>query len=73
MLCVSVVVSLFIFSRPTTRRLMFGECACGQCVMDLRRDPWFKQRYNPHAQLLLTKKNSVLSNALYLWWQVRVK
>nr|XP_055075275.1 CMP-N-acetylneuraminate-beta-galactosamide-alpha-2,3-sialyltransferase 1-like [Misgurnus anguillicaudatus] len=67
--CVSVIVCLFIFSRPLTQRLMFGECACHQCVMDLRHDTWFRQRFSPHTQPLLTKKNSVLSKALYLWWQ----
>ncbi|RXN17018.1 CMP-N-acetylneuraminate-beta-galactosamide-alpha-2,3-sialyltransferase 1-like protein [Labeo rohita] len=39
------------------------------CVTDVTRDTWFQNRYDPYAQPLLTKKNCMLSNALYWWWQ----
>uniref|UniRef100_A0A8C1S4T5 CMP-N-acetylneuraminate-beta-galactosamide-alpha-2,3-sialyltransferase 1 n=1 Tax=Cyprinus carpio TaxID=7962 RepID=A0A8C1S4T5_CYPCA len=68
-LSVSVVICVFIFSRPSVQRLLFGACACGQCVSDIAHDPWFQQRYDPYAQPLLTKKNCILSNTLYWWWQ----
>lgn len=71
-LSVSVVICVFIFSRPSVQRLLFGACACGQCVSDIAHDPWFQQRYDPYAQPLLTKKNCILSNTLYWWWQVSV-
>lgn len=69
-LSVSVVICVFIFSRPSVQRLLFGACACGQCVSDIAHDTWFQKHYDPYAQPLLTKKNSKLSNALYWWWQV---
>uniref|UniRef100_A0A8C1KB65 CMP-N-acetylneuraminate-beta-galactosamide-alpha-2,3-sialyltransferase 1 n=1 Tax=Cyprinus carpio TaxID=7962 RepID=A0A8C1KB65_CYPCA len=65
----TVVICVFIFSRPSVQRLLFGACACGQCVSDIAHDPWFQQRYDPYAQPLLTKKNCILSNTLYWWWQ----
>ncbi|XP_051519241.1 CMP-N-acetylneuraminate-beta-galactosamide-alpha-2,3-sialyltransferase 1-like [Myxocyprinus asiaticus] len=68
-LTVSVIIVLFIISQSTIRQLIFGACACGQCVMDLTRDTWFRQRFNPRVQPLLTPKNSVLSDSLYRWWQ----
>ncbi|XDV34313.1 hypothetical protein PO909_004482 [Leuciscus waleckii] len=68
-LSVSVIICLFIISRPSVQRHIFGACACGQCVLDLTHDTWFQQHYDPYTQPLLTKKNSKLSNALYWWWQ----
>lgn len=71
-LSVSVVICVFIFSRASVQRLLFGACACSPCVSDIAHDTWFQQRYDPYAQPLLTKDNCILSNALYWWWQVSV-
>ncbi len=69
-LSVSVVICVFIFSRPSVQRLLFGACACGQCMSDIAHDTWFQKHFDPYAQPLLTKHNCILSNALYWWWQV---
>ncbi|XP_056336044.1 CMP-N-acetylneuraminate-beta-galactosamide-alpha-2,3-sialyltransferase 1 [Danio aesculapii] len=68
-LSVSVIICLFIFSQPSIQRQFFGACACGQCVADIFHDTWFRLHYDPNIELLLTKKNSILSDALYRWWQ----
>ncbi|KAJ8273297.1 hypothetical protein GJAV_G00099950 [Gymnothorax javanicus] len=44
-------------------------CACSQCISVENEDPWFMERFNQSIPPLMSKKNSILSEDTYKWWQ----
>jgi hypothetical protein len=48
-----------------------GQCGCRQCMTELEDDPWFTERFNLSVHPLLSRRNSLLTNDTYRWWQVR--
>lgn len=48
-----------------------GQCGCRQCMTELEDDPWFTERFNLSVHPLMSRKNSLLTDDTYHWWQVR--
>ncbi|XP_035613219.1 CMP-N-acetylneuraminate-beta-galactosamide-alpha-2,3-sialyltransferase 1-like [Oncorhynchus keta] len=46
-----------------------GQCGCRQCMTELEDDPWFTERFNLSVHPLLSRRNSLLTNDTYRWWQ----
>ncbi|KAG9355469.1 hypothetical protein JZ751_000307 [Albula glossodonta] len=55
--------------RFTDTVLSKGLCACTRCITVEDEDPWFMERFNQSVAPLMSKKNSVLSEDTYRWWQ----
>ncbi|XP_048849170.1 CMP-N-acetylneuraminate-beta-galactosamide-alpha-2,3-sialyltransferase 1-like isoform X2 [Brienomyrus brachyistius] len=45
-----------------------GPCACATCITEMD-DDWFSEHFNQSIQPLLSRKNSLLSEDTYNWWQ----
>ncbi|XP_064836234.1 CMP-N-acetylneuraminate-beta-galactosamide-alpha-2,3-sialyltransferase 1-like [Oncorhynchus masou masou] len=64
--------SLYFFKYATSKSDSFfsnGQCGCRQCMTELEDDPWFTERFNLSVHPLLSKRNSLLTNDTYRWWQ----
>ncbi|XP_030644855.1 CMP-N-acetylneuraminate-beta-galactosamide-alpha-2,3-sialyltransferase 1 [Chanos chanos] len=46
-----------------------GACACRHCMTEADDDPWFTERFNQSFHPLLSKRNSLLTEDTYRWWQ----
>ncbi|KAJ8267552.1 hypothetical protein COCON_G00127240 [Conger conger] len=44
-------------------------CACSQCISVEDEDPWLMEHFNQSMTPLMSKKNSMLSEDTYKWWQ----
>ncbi|XP_061112019.1 CMP-N-acetylneuraminate-beta-galactosamide-alpha-2,3-sialyltransferase 1-like [Conger conger] len=51
--------------KPVSKAL----CACSQCISVEDEDPWFMGRFKKSIPPLMSKKNSILSEGTYKWWQ----
>ncbi|XP_041739696.1 CMP-N-acetylneuraminate-beta-galactosamide-alpha-2,3-sialyltransferase 1 isoform X2 [Coregonus clupeaformis] len=48
-----------------------GQCGCRQCMTELEDDPWFIERFNRSVPPLMSRKNSLLTDDTYHWWQLQ--
>ncbi|KAL0962200.1 hypothetical protein UPYG_G00337030 [Umbra pygmaea] len=46
-----------------------GQCGCRHCMTELEDDAWFTERLNLSIHPLLTRRNSLLTEDTYRWWQ----
>ncbi|XP_055750083.1 CMP-N-acetylneuraminate-beta-galactosamide-alpha-2,3-sialyltransferase 1-like [Salvelinus fontinalis] len=46
-----------------------GQCGCRECMTELEDDPWFTERFNLSVHPLMSRRNSLLTNDTYHWWQ----
>ncbi|XP_029591088.1 CMP-N-acetylneuraminate-beta-galactosamide-alpha-2,3-sialyltransferase 1 isoform X1 [Salmo trutta] len=46
-----------------------GQCGCRQCMTELEDDPWFTERFNQSVHPLMSRRNSLLTDDTYHWWQ----
>ncbi|XP_051519214.1 CMP-N-acetylneuraminate-beta-galactosamide-alpha-2,3-sialyltransferase 1-like isoform X2 [Myxocyprinus asiaticus] len=79
----AVTFSMFVFSytlrEPSLFRSALGlgesACACHRCITHLHDnnddedDGWFMERFNQSFHPLMSRKNSVLTDDTYRWWQ----
>ncbi|XP_070996270.1 CMP-N-acetylneuraminate-beta-galactosamide-alpha-2,3-sialyltransferase 1-like isoform X2 [Oncorhynchus clarkii lewisi] len=64
--------SLYFFKYAIRKSDIFfsnGQCGCRQCMTELEDDPWFTERFNLSVHPLLSRRNSLLTNDTYRWWQ----
>ncbi|XP_024251379.1 CMP-N-acetylneuraminate-beta-galactosamide-alpha-2,3-sialyltransferase 1 isoform X1 [Oncorhynchus tshawytscha] len=64
--------SLYFFKYAIRKSDSFfsnGQCGCRQCMTELEDDPWFTERFNLSVHPLLSRRNSLLTNDTYCWWQ----
>ncbi|MBN3314635.1 SIA4A sialyltransferase, partial [Atractosteus spatula] len=60
---------LLKLSGGLTENLPKRVCACKRCISEPDIVPWFDERFNQSIHPLMSKKNSILSEDTYKWWQ----
>lgn len=43
-------------------------CACSRCIAEVREEPWFMARFDSRVPVLLSTRNSRISNMTRHWW-----
>ncbi|XP_014033226.1 CMP-N-acetylneuraminate-beta-galactosamide-alpha-2,3-sialyltransferase 1 [Salmo salar] len=64
--------SLYFFKYAIRKSDSFfskGQCGCRQCMTELEDDPWFTERFNLSVHPLMSRRNSLLTDDTYRWWQ----